>query len=285
MTERELLARTAEIAADYVESLDTRAVGPARTYRELQRDLDMPVPEAPSEPLAVIEELTRLLDPGLTAMGSGRFFGFVIGGALPSTVAADWLVTAWDQNACLAEPTPGAAALETVAGRWVLELLGLPAESSFAFVTGCQMAHVTCLAAARHAVYDRVGWDLPAQGLAGAPPLRVVVGSLGAGRLRRVRVVRLGLELCLQRVGRARRAARPRRGLGDDDADEDACRAHELERCQDLLEQDGRGEHDKHRLDRRDERGLGGPDPPRPGVERLDSQERGDEPDGHEVRP
>ena len=101
----------------------------------------------------------------------------MIGGALPSSVAADWLVTTWDQNAGLAEPTPAAAALETVAGRWVLELLGLPPESSFAFVTGCQMAHVTCLAAARHAVYDRAGWDLSARGLAGAPPLRVVVGG------------------------------------------------------------------------------------------------------------
>jgi glutamate/tyrosine decarboxylase-like PLP-dependent enzyme len=111
------------------------------------------------------------------AIGSGRWYGFVAGGSVPSSLAADWLVSAWDQNTCLAEPTPATSALEAVTGRWVLELLGLPSDSSFAFVTGCQMAHVTCLAAARHALYRRAGWDLPRRGLAGAPPLRVVVGG------------------------------------------------------------------------------------------------------------
>ena len=110
-------------------------------------------------------------------MGSGRYFGFVIGGALPASLAADWLVSAWDQNAGLAQPTPAIAALETVTGRWVLELLGLPPQASFAFVTGCQMAHVTSLAAARQALYERIGYDLREEGLAGAPPLRVVVGE------------------------------------------------------------------------------------------------------------
>jgi glutamate/tyrosine decarboxylase-like PLP-dependent enzyme len=176
VTERELLTRTAEIAADYLESLDTRAVRPAHTYREMHAALDAPVPDGPSDASAVIEELASV-EPGVTAMGSGRYFGFVIGGALPASIAADWLVSTWDQNTGLAEPTPATSALEALAGRWVIELLGLPAHSSFAFVTGCQMAHVTCLAAARHAVYARVGWDLPAQGLAGAPPLRVVVGA------------------------------------------------------------------------------------------------------------
>ena len=97
-------------------------------------------------------------------MGSGRYFGFVIGGALPSSLAADWLVSAWDQNTGLAQPTPALSALEAVTGRWVLELLGLPPHSSFAFVTGCQMAHVTSLAAARHAVYQRIGYDLREDG-------------------------------------------------------------------------------------------------------------------------
>jgi glutamate/tyrosine decarboxylase-like PLP-dependent enzyme len=96
---------------------------------------------------------------------------------VPSSLAADWLVSAWDQNTGLAEPTPATSALEAVTGRWVLELLGLPPDSSFAFVTGCQMAHVTCLAAARQSVYRRAGWDLPQRGLAGAPPLRVVLGG------------------------------------------------------------------------------------------------------------
>ena len=177
MTERELLQRTAEIAADYLETLDTRPIRPDRRYREMLALLDRPLPERPSDPAAVIEELVSSTAPGLMAIGSGRWFGFVAGGAVPSSLAADWLVSAWDQNTGLAEPTPATSALEAVAGRWVLELLGLPAQSSFAFVTGCQMAHVTCLAAARHAVYRRAGWHLPERGLAGAPPLRVVVGG------------------------------------------------------------------------------------------------------------
>ena len=177
MTERDLLARTAALAADYVETLDTRAVRPERGYREMLELLDGPLPDGPSEPLAVVEELARVAEEGITAMGSGRFFGFVIGGALPASLAVDWLVSAWDQNTGLAEPTPATCALEAVAGRWVLELLGVPAHSSFGFVTGCQMAHVTCLAAARQGVYANVGWDLAERGLSGAPPLRVVVGG------------------------------------------------------------------------------------------------------------
>jgi glutamate/tyrosine decarboxylase-like PLP-dependent enzyme len=177
VTERDVLARAAALAADYVESLDTRSVGARKDYRAMLELLDRPLPEGPSDPLEVVEELAREADEGVVAMGSGRYFGFVIGGALPASTAADWLVSAWDQNTCLAEPTPATSALEAVAGRWVLELLGLPRDASFAFVTGCQMAHVTCLAAARHGVYRRAGWDIPERGLAGAPPLRVVVGG------------------------------------------------------------------------------------------------------------
>lgn len=175
--ERALILRTAELAADYLGTLDTRPIRPEHGYAEMHARFDAPVPEHPSESLAVIEELAADAEPGLTAMGSGRYFGFVIGGSVPSSTAADMLVTAWDQNTGLAEPTPATSAIEAVAGRWVIELLGLPAHCSFAFVTGCQMAHVTCLAAARHAVYRRHGYDLPTLGLAGAPPLRVVVGG------------------------------------------------------------------------------------------------------------
>ena len=189
MTERELLARTAAIAADYLETLDTRPVRPERRYREMLALLDSPLPEHPTDPAVVVEELAAVAEPGIMAIGSGRWFGFVAGGALPASLASDWLVSAWDQNTGLAEPTPSTSALEVVAGRWLLELLGLPAHSSFAFVTGCQMAHVTCLAAARHAVYRRSGWDLPRQGLAGAPPLRVVVG--GARHVTIMRALRL----------------------------------------------------------------------------------------------
>ena len=177
MTERELLARTAALAADYLETLDTRQIRPERGYREMHELFDRAVPDRPADPAEVVEELAAVGEQGVMAIGSGRWYGFVAGGAVPSSLAADWLVSAWDQNTGLAEPTPATSALEAVTGRWVLELLGLPPDSSFAFVTGCQMAHVTCLAAARHSVYRRAGWDLPQRGLAGAPPLRVVLGG------------------------------------------------------------------------------------------------------------
>ncbi len=206
MTERDVLARAGELAGEYVASLDTRAVGAQRDYRAMLELLDRPLPDGPSDPLEVVEELARDADEGIVAMGSGRYFGFVIGGALPASTAVDWLVSAWDQNTCLAEPTPAMSALEAVAGRWVLELVGLPRDASFAFVTGCQMAHVTCLAAARHGVYRRAGWDLPERGLAGAPPLRVVVGAK-----RHVTVAR---ALRLLGIGRKHEVVLPTDGEG-----------------------------------------------------------------------
>jgi glutamate/tyrosine decarboxylase-like PLP-dependent enzyme len=201
VTERDLLRRAAELAADYVETLDTRPVRPERGYREMLAALDEPLPEGPTDPEAVVEELAGVAEPGLTAMGSGRYFGFVIGGALPAALAVDWLAAAWDQNTGLAEPTPATSALEAVAGRWVVELLGLPPRSSFAFVTGCQMAHVTCLAAARQGVYARAGWDVTERGLVGAPPLRVVVGDK--------RHVTVGRALRLLGIGRAQEIVLP----------------------------------------------------------------------------
>jgi glutamate/tyrosine decarboxylase-like PLP-dependent enzyme len=204
--ERALLARTAEIAARYLETLDTRPVRPEADYATMLAAVDGPVPEEGIDPLAVVEELAALAEPGLTAMGSGRYFGFVIGGALPASLASDWLVSAWDQNTGLAQPTPALSALEAVTGRWVLDLLGLPAHSSFAFVTGCQMAHVTSLAAARQAVYHRIGYDLREEGLAGAPPLRVVVGAQ--------RHVTLTRALRLLGIGRAQEHVVPVDGQG-----------------------------------------------------------------------
>lgn len=109
-------------------------------------------------------------------MDSGRFFGFVIGGTVPAALGADWLVSAWDQNSALFAPTPGTAVVEEIAGRWVIEMLGLPPASSFAFVTGGQLANTTALAAARHHVLAAVGWDVEADGLVGAPPIRLIVG-------------------------------------------------------------------------------------------------------------
>ena len=177
MSERELLRRTSELAADFIESLDERAIWPEATVEELRDALGGQLQEGPLDPVAVIEELAAAAQPGVVRIPSGRYFGFVIGGALPASVAADWLTSVWDQNAGLVAGGPSAAVVEEIAGEWLLELLGIPAGTSFAFVTGCQMAHVTCLAAARHAVLERVGWDVERDGLTGAPPIRVFVGG------------------------------------------------------------------------------------------------------------
>jgi glutamate/tyrosine decarboxylase-like PLP-dependent enzyme len=125
----------------------------------------------------VVRDLVAAATPGLVATGSGRFFGFVIGGATPAALAADWLATAWDQNAGLHATSPAAATVEEVAGRWLVDLLGLPPHASFGFVTGAQLANLTALAAARHEVLRRVGWDVETHGLVGAPPIRVFAGA------------------------------------------------------------------------------------------------------------
>ena len=175
--ERELLRRTAEIAADFLETLDERPVWPPATVDALRESLGGPLPEAPLEPLEVVEQLAAAAEQGVVAIPSGRYFGFVIGGSVPAALAADWLTSTWDQNAGLVVCGPSAAVAEEIAGEWLKELLGIPASASFSFVTGCQMAHVTCLAAARHAVLERVGWDVESDGLVGAPRMTVVTGG------------------------------------------------------------------------------------------------------------
>ncbi|HEX6700767.1 MAG TPA: pyridoxal-dependent decarboxylase [Gaiellaceae bacterium] len=125
----------------------------------------------------MVAELARAADDGIVAIPGGRYFGFVIGGAVPAALAADWLTSAWDQNAGLYVGGPAASVAEEVAGEWLRELLGLPASASFGFVTGCQMAHVTALAAAREHVLAEAGWDVNRDGLAGAPPIRVLCGA------------------------------------------------------------------------------------------------------------
>jgi glutamate/tyrosine decarboxylase-like PLP-dependent enzyme len=177
MTLRRLLEGTAGLAADYLEGLAERPVRASAGVDELRSSLAGPLPEHPTAPGEVIDDLAGAAEPGLVASPSGRYFGFVIGGGLPAALAADWLTSAWDQNAGLYVCGPSAAVVEEVAGAWTAELLGLPRGVSFGFVTGCQMAHVTALAAARHSVYGRVGWDVNERGLVGAPPLRVFVGA------------------------------------------------------------------------------------------------------------
>jgi len=175
--ERELLHAAADYAADFVEALGERPVGWQAGIDELAAALGGPLPEQGLPARAVIESLVEAVEPGLVGIPSGRYFGFVIGGALPAALAADWLTSVWDQNSGLYAAGPAAAVVEEVARGWLAELLGLPAGVSVAYVTGCQMAHVTALAAARQQVLARVGWDVAADGLAGSPPIRVVVGA------------------------------------------------------------------------------------------------------------
>ena len=170
MTERELLRRAAELAADHLDTLETRPVYPQVSVDELTARIDVPLPDGPTDPVAVVEELAAALEPGVVASQSGRYFGFVVGSSLPAALAADVLVSAWDQNLGLLALGPSALVAENTAGAWVKDLLGIPESASFAFVTGCQTAHFTCLAAARQHVLAAAGWDVAEQGLAGSPP-------------------------------------------------------------------------------------------------------------------
>ena len=178
MTEQDLLRAVAERAIRYRAALPTAHVTPTAQPAALRAALGGPAPDAPALPEQVIDRLATALEAGgLMGMDSGRFFGFVIGGSVPAALAADWLVSAWDQNTGLFAPTPGAAIVEDIAGQWIVEMLGLPPGSSFAFVTGGQMANTTALAAARHHVLAKAGWDVEADGLHGAPPVRIIVGD------------------------------------------------------------------------------------------------------------
>jgi glutamate/tyrosine decarboxylase-like PLP-dependent enzyme len=174
---RELLARTAELASDFLASVESRPVFPQVAPDELRNLLGGPLPETPTNPETVIEQLVAGADRGVVAMPSGRYFGFVIGGSVPAALAADWLTSTWDQNAGLYVGGPSASVVEEVAGGWLKELLGIPPHASYGLVTGCQMAHVTALAAARFHVLQQAGWDVNRDGLTGAPRVRVLVGA------------------------------------------------------------------------------------------------------------
>lgn len=171
-----LLRETADYAVDFLAGLPERPVRATSSYAELKEELGGPMPDEGASDDAVLRQL-RASDAGVVAIPGPRYFGFVIGGSLPAALAADWLTSTWDQNAGAYAGGPSASVAEEVAGEWLLDLLGLPAGASFGLTTGCTMAHVTCLAAARHAVLERAGWDVERQGLIGAPPIRIVVGD------------------------------------------------------------------------------------------------------------
>ncbi len=171
------LGAAAAHAQRFLSGVDGRPVA-ARADAAAVRDvLGGPLPEHGEDPEAVVEALVAGADPGLVASAGPRHFGFVIGGALPAAVAADWLVSAWDQCAAFHVLSPAAAAVEEVAAAWALDLLRLPRTATVGFVTGGQGANTTCLAAARHAVLDRAGWDVERDGLQGAPRVHVVCGE------------------------------------------------------------------------------------------------------------
>jgi glutamate/tyrosine decarboxylase-like PLP-dependent enzyme len=194
------LARAHELAVEWLRSLDERSVVPRGSLDEVRRDLGGPLPDEGEDPVAVVEALARGAENGLSASAGPRYFGFVIGGSLPAALAADWLTGAWDQNAAMYVMSPAASVAEEVAGRWLIELFGLPAGTSVGFTTGATMASFTGIAAGRHALLARQGWDVERQGLFGAPEIPVVVGQerhatidavlqlLGLGRERVTRV-------------------------------------------------------------------------------------------------
>lgn len=212
---RKLLENAAERAIHYRENLAERPVAPATEAVAQLKQFEEALPEHPTDPETVLQLLDEIGSPATMAMAGPRFFGFVIGGSLPVTLAANWLAGAWDQNSAFYQPTPGTAILEQVALRWLLDILNLPGESGGAFVTGATVANFTALAAARHSVLKQAGWNVEADGLFGAPPITVVVGeeahptlfkSLGMLGLGRNRVVRAPVD----GQGRMRVEALPR---------------------------------------------------------------------------
>jgi glutamate/tyrosine decarboxylase-like PLP-dependent enzyme len=178
MHSRDLLTAAAAHAADFLETLpEGRVDAEVLDADELRARFAVPFTDGPTDPRTVLDELVAAATPGIVRSQSPRYFGYVIGGTLPAALAADVVVAGWDQNAGGYSVSPAASVVEEVAGGWLLDLLGLPAGASFGLTTGCQQAHVTCLAAARNAVLARVGWDAECGGLQGAPRVRLVVSA------------------------------------------------------------------------------------------------------------
>lgn len=192
---REPLEAASRLALSYLAQLHRMPVTPRTSLDELRRRLAKPLDDVGTPPEQVVEELAADVEGGILGSAGGRFFGWVVGGALPAALAADWLTSTWDQNAGLYAAGPAAAVVEEVAGAWLKEIFGLPSKASFALVTGCQMAHTTCLAAARHAVLRERGWDVEQCGLFGAPRIRILSSTERHGTFERaVRLLGLGID-------------------------------------------------------------------------------------------
>ena len=174
---RDLLEDTAQRAIRYLDGLNERSVGPTAEAVSRLDGLMVDLPEDSTEPKGVIQELDNVISPATMAMAGPRFFGFVIGGSLPAALAANWLAGAWDQNSSIYHVTPGTARLEELTLSWLIKIFGLPPNCGGAFVTGDTLANFSALAAARHAVLARAGWNVESEGLIGAPEIRIVVGA------------------------------------------------------------------------------------------------------------
>lgn len=183
--EHDALNRALFHAKAHLSALDRESVAAAVSVDALRSRLGGPVPQAGMTPTRVIDDLVAGTAGGHVGSAGGRFFAWVIGGSLESALAADWLTSAWDQNAALYACGPAAAVVEEVAGEWLKELLDLPRNASFALTTGCQLAHFTCLATARYAVLRDAGWDVNDRGLFGAPPVRVLISDQSHGSVDR----------------------------------------------------------------------------------------------------
>jgi glutamate/tyrosine decarboxylase-like PLP-dependent enzyme len=172
------LERASHHARAFLAALDSRAVAATVSRQELLSRLDLPLGREGVPARVVVDELAAAVEGGLLGSASGRFFAWVIGGGLPAAVATEWLTSAWDQNAAIYATSPASAAVEEVAGKWLLDVLRLPHDASFAFTTGCQMAHFTALCAARDQLLHQCGWNVTEQGLAGSPPVRAFATAL-----------------------------------------------------------------------------------------------------------
>jgi glutamate/tyrosine decarboxylase-like PLP-dependent enzyme len=192
-TLRSTLSLVLDHALHHLSTNESRSVSATATLADLRQRIDIPLSHSGIDADTVVNELVSAVEGGLIGSTGGRFFGWVIGGSLPAALAADWLTSAWDQNAGAYAVAPAASVVEETAGRWLKELLHLPATASFAFVTGAQMAHVTCLAAARHALLTRGGWDVQQEGLSGAPAIRILTSTENhASTARAIRLLGLG---------------------------------------------------------------------------------------------
>ena len=177
MAEQDPLDVAIALARSYAASRSDRPVWATATLTELRAALGGPLPATPLDPGAVVDALARAAEPGLVTTTGPRYFGFVTGGAVPASVAAEWLSAVWDQPASLYVLSPAAAVVEEVVAGWLIDLLGLQPTCSVGFVTGCHMANFTALAAARHELLRRVGWDVEGDGFQEAPRIRVIVGD------------------------------------------------------------------------------------------------------------